>query len=173
MEIRLDQLGDEPFVWQESLDVTPEELGHPDLLAISPVDVRGRIRRVPPGFLLEVGLDYVETLSCTRCLAPTDTAVASEISLLVISGEDAESEEERELSDEDIGLLFLGADEELSTRPILLEQLQLDVPMRPLCREDCAGLCPTCGADRNLAPCDCEPPPDPRWAALARLKTTP
>ncbi len=62
--------------------------------------------------------------------------------------------------------------ETLETDPLLLEQLQLNVPMKPLCRPDCQGLCPTCGADRNEDACSCEErSADPRWAALAALKS--
>jgi len=44
--------------------------------------------------------------------------------------------------------------------------------MKPLCREDCQGLCPVCGADKNTGTCSCEEStPDPRWAALAALKS--
>jgi uncharacterized protein len=44
--------------------------------------------------------------------------------------------------------------------------------MKPLCREDCQGLCPVCGADKNTGACSCvESSPDPRWAALAALKS--
>jgi uncharacterized protein len=47
----------------------------------------------------------------------------------------------------------------------------LDAPTTPLCRPDCAGLCPQCGADRNEQACACQPPPaDPRWSALDALK---
>ena len=43
--------------------------------------------------------------------------------------------------------------------------------LTPLCRPDCAGLCPSCGINRNDDRCDCAPPPpDPRWAALDDLK---
>jgi uncharacterized protein len=46
----------------------------------------------------------------------------------------------------------------------------LELPMSPLCRPDCAGLCPRCGADLNEGPCDCPPEPaDPRWSALRDL----
>ena len=57
-------------------------------------------------------------------------------------------------------------DLELPVRDTVL----LDLPAAPLCREDCAGLCPLCGIDRNEADCDCDPnPPDPRWDALRAL----
>jgi uncharacterized protein len=53
---------------------------------------------------------------------------------------------------------------------VLIEQLQLNIPMKPLCRPDCAGLCPTCGADLNQTRCACAKSVDPRWAGLAVLR---
>ena len=46
----------------------------------------------------------------------------------------------------------------------------LAIPMKPLCHQDCAGLCPTCGQNLNRSNCDCPPKPvDPRWSALSKL----
>ncbi|MFQ5473413.1 MAG: DUF177 domain-containing protein [Dehalococcoidia bacterium] len=44
-------------------------------------------------------------------------------------------------------------------------------PSKPLCRSDCAGLCPECGADLNVTSCSCAKPADSRWAALSSLKS--
>jgi uncharacterized protein len=78
---------------------------------------------------------------------------------------------ERELLEEDLGLVVV-AGEILETDPILIEQLQLNIPMKPLCRPDCKGLCPVCGADRNVTACSCAAPAgDVRWAALAAVKS--
>lgn len=60
--------------------------------------------------------------------------------------------------------------EQVDLEPLLREQLVLAVPYAPLCREDCKGLCPQCGIDRNAETCACEAPPDPRFAALKGLK---
>lgn len=171
MEVRLDQLGEEPFTWEESLAISRDELGDPDLLDLSEVTCRGRIRRAAPGFVLEMSLAYDQRLVCTRCLAGVTQPVVVESTMLVLVEEDATREvaAELELEDKDLGVLVL-AQHRLDTRPLLIEQVQLQVPMRSLCREDCAGLCPTCGADLNSGPCDCRQPADPRWAALARLK---
>jgi uncharacterized protein len=50
------------------------------------------------------------------------------------------------------------------------DALLLDLPVAPLCRDDCAGLCPSCGADLNRAACNCDlTVPDPRWDALREL----
>jgi uncharacterized protein len=59
----------------------------------------------------------------------------------------------------------------LDLRPLVRDALLLGLPIAPLCREDCAGLCPTCGADLAEGPCDCPPAAsDPRWAALDVLR---
>lgn len=61
--------------------------------------------------------------------------------------------------------------EEIDVDDLVREQILLALPTRLRCREDCKGLCPTCRADLNAAPCDCETREvDPRWAALANLK---
>lgn len=58
----------------------------------------------------------------------------------------------------------------LDLEPIVHDACILELPLAPLCREDCQGLCPRCGANRNSEPCSCEDvPADPRWAALAGL----
>lgn len=54
--------------------------------------------------------------------------------------------------------------------PLAREALLLELPLAPLCRPACAGLCPACGADLNAGPCGCPPADrDPRWAALGEL----
>lgn len=70
-----------------------------------------------------------------------------------------------ELTDDDLDLYGYDG-EEIDLTPLFRDQIVLAVPFAPLCSEDCKGLCPQCGADRNLETCDCKPPVDPRWAAL-------
>ena len=60
--------------------------------------------------------------------------------------------------------------EEIDLELPVRDALLLDLPTAPLCREDCAGLCPACGADQNETSCDCDLSiPDPRWDALREL----
>jgi uncharacterized protein len=60
---------------------------------------------------------------------------------------------------------------ELDLRPAVREEWLLSVPAYALCREDCKGLCPTCGIDRNTGTCDCVPSTDARWAGLRDVRT--
>jgi uncharacterized protein len=60
---------------------------------------------------------------------------------------------------------------QIDLAPMVRAEVLLAVPDGPLCRPDCAGLCPTCGADRNAGPCGCEDEVvDDRWAALDQLQ---
>jgi uncharacterized protein len=61
-------------------------------------------------------------------------------------------------------------DDHIDLEPMVHDAVLLELPPAPLCRPDCAGLCPWCGANRNLAPCSCVAPSDPRWAALDALR---
>jgi uncharacterized protein len=59
----------------------------------------------------------------------------------------------------------------LDLQPLVRDALLLELPLAPLCCEDCRGLCPECGADLNTGPCDCRPAGDPRWGSLDVLRT--
>ncbi|HEV7519109.1 MAG TPA: DUF177 domain-containing protein [Thermoanaerobaculia bacterium] len=175
MRIWLDQVREEPFNWDEKEKVAPEELDRPELLELGPVAWRGQVIFVDPGFFLRAHLSYEQTLHCNRCLQPIHDAVRSDVELMIEiersgGGYGTHGGGEHELKDEDLGTMYVEG-EVLETRPILIEQLQLNIPMKPLCQEDCKGLCPVCGTDRNTGSCTCEEKTeDPRWAALAVLK---
>lgn len=171
MQIWLDQVREEPFNWDETQSVSKEALNRPELLDLGPVSWRGQVIYADPGYFLRARLSYEQTLSCNRCLKPIVEPVKSDVELMILVEPGPEAGGEHALHEQDLGVLYL-EDELLETDPILIEQLQLNIPMKPLCREDCQGLCPVCGADRNAGACSCEESsPDPRWAALAALKS--
>lgn len=61
--------------------------------------------------------------------------------------------------------------DQLDLEPMARDAVLLELPLAPLCKVECEGLCPTCGADRNVGGCDCEHTAgDPRWAALDVLR---
>jgi len=61
--------------------------------------------------------------------------------------------------------------DEIDLEPLARETVVLELPQAPLCREDCLGLCPDCGVDRNESTCSCSPAMDPRWLVLDELRT--
>ena len=170
MKIRLHEIGDEPFTWSVDERVPAAALERDEILSLSPISWSGTIGRLDSGFLMRARLTYEQTLACQRCLGSVTEPVDEEVELLVLRHEPGADAEERELEEKDLGVLVVRGDE-LDLQPILFEQLQLNVPMRPLCREECAGLCPTCGADLNQGRCRCaNETVDPRWAGLAVIR---
>jgi len=171
MQIWLDQVRDEPFNWDETQSISPATLERPELIALGPVTWKGQVIHADPGYFLRARLSYEQTLCCIRCLKPIVERSAPDVELMILVERGPGGAGEHELREQDLGVLYL-EEEVLETDPILIEQLQLNVPMKPLCRPDCQGLCPLCGIDRNVGSCACaEPTADPRWAALAALKS--
>ncbi|HEY4358677.1 MAG TPA: DUF177 domain-containing protein [Acidobacteriaceae bacterium] len=171
------QLADEPLLLNESIPAGSIDYA-PDIQQIGPLSLEGRAElivehRGPREFVDDIRLrarfaGKFEML-CARCLDPVQQELAGDFDLIfrptgvdAETGEHAISEDETEIGYyEESGLLLEDA---------VREQVLLALPGRTLCQEDCKGLCPHCGANRNSAPCACEErPSDPRWNALAGL----
>lgn len=94
---------------------------------------------------------------CSRCL--TDVEGTGEATIRELFEEEPEEGETYPLGDDHLDL-----------EPVVRETVILDLPVAPLCKHDCAGLCAQCGTDLNEGDCDCEEPVgDARWAALDAL----
>jgi uncharacterized protein len=95
---------------------------------------------------------------CRRCLGPANGPVVADVHELYQVHPTSEE-------------AFAFDGEQLDLRPMVRELVLMELPAAPLCRPDCAGLCPTCGVDRNTVQCQCEADHrDPRWAALDALR---
>jgi uncharacterized protein len=108
---------------------------------------------------------------CDRCLAPSRLPFEVEFDASFIPRESAAARGENvELLTGDLTLASY-EDGAVDVDELVREQILLALPTRRLCREECKGLCPKCGADLNAAECSCEQSEtDPRWSALAGWK---
>ena len=96
--------------------------------------------------------------TCRRCLEPASGAIVASVQELF------ESEPR-------VGESYPLGPEQLDLEPMVREAVLLELPLAPLCRDDCAGLCPTCGASLSVETCSCSSEKrDPRWAALDALR---
>ncbi len=107
---------------------------------------------------------------CARCLEPVESLIESDFDLLYRPlGADA-GKDEVSISEAETEIGYYRG-EGLLLEDVLREQLLLSTPVRLLCREDCKGLCPHCGRNRNKEACQCmEESPDARWEALKGLR---
>jgi uncharacterized protein len=100
---------------------------------------------------------------CSRCLEPYVLRVTPEVSARHVP---ASSGEEHELGADDLETdVYQNGQVDLTA--LLETETTLALPMKPLCKPDCRGLCPVCGGNRNVTACSCQVrPDDPRWAKL-------
>ena len=166
--ISLESVLDEPVPFDVELTFGLRELDREPLLELSAVRMHGEIARIERGFSLQAELAYSGQLECSRCLTSYPFTAGETFSLLLYKRPSA-IETEISLERDDLDVSFF-KEPELSLEPIAEERIQMAVPMKPLCREDCLGLCPNCGAELNTESCRCAAPAiDPRWEALRLL----
>lgn len=114
-------------------------------------------------------------VACGRCVEPVRVAIDEDVTAtfrprqFVPEDVAGSGDDEVELTEDDLDLYPYEGDE-IDLAPLLREQIILAVPYAPLCREDCKGLCPQCGVERNVISCQCEAPLDPRLASLRDIK---
>jgi len=114
------------------------------------------------------GLAARVQLVCGRCLEPFQLRIAPPVDARFVPSPQGRAEE-HELEADDLET-DVYANDLLDIGALVVTETTLGVPMKPLCREECRGLCPICGGNRNLAPCACqERVSDPRWAPLEGL----
>ena len=150
----------------------PEELDLEDdrITLVGPAEVSGTVRRSGAEVVVSGRLESLVSAECDRCLKPIEVPVATRFKLEYITGQDYESSHAAELTADDLAVSVFDG-ESIDVDELVKEQILLFVPDRMLCREDCKGICSTCGADLNAGECKCAPTDvDPRWEALKRLK---
>jgi uncharacterized protein len=168
--LSLEGILDEPQPFDFDLSFPLNQIDREPLLQLSPVRFEGEVARIEGGYSLDGRLAYSGHLECSRCLASYPFEEDQEFSLVLYKRRPALSSDEVALTDEDLDVWFY-EDPEVPVAPIVEERIQIAVPMKPLCREDCRGLCARCGQDLNQGACGCNVEPiDPRWEALKTLK---
>jgi uncharacterized metal-binding protein YceD (DUF177 family) len=171
MRYKIKDIGDEGVEVRVAVTETWLKAECPEIeLRASPegVHLTGRIEPAGDEYLLRGDLKGSVVATCARCLEPATLALDVPV-IVTFAESDGPSSDDEEADDEDVlpimdGVIDLGAE--------IRDELLLALPMRPLCREDCAGICPTCGGNRNLTPCDCasRAGAGKKLSALAKVK---
>jgi uncharacterized protein len=127
----------------------------------APVRARLRVESVVEGVLVTGTVSGDARLECARCLSAHEGRVDVDVCDLFVAPGVETAEEDA----------YRVADTELHLEPMLRDAMVLALPLNPVCRDDCQGLCARCGADLNHGACDCtDDEIDPRWAALTALR---
>ncbi len=130
-----------------------------DGTTLAEVEGQVKISRTPQGLLVEGAFTGSIQLECVRCLSEYTQPLQWEFTELYAFTRDDITES---------GLL-VPEDEHLDLQPLVRDFALLEIPIKPLCREDCKGLCPECGQNLNEQDCGHRPEPDSPFAVLKNL----
>lgn len=149
---------------KETCDISPWVTRHPDIARINPLTFMGTVEFVSDLYHVKGDITGDMILKCSRCLAEFTHSVDVPFERSFIEEGKRENDEE---TDEEYEIL-VSIDGELDLLPYVAEEFLLSVPLVPLCREHCLGLCPQCGGNRNEKACECKTERiDPRLSVLA------
>jgi uncharacterized protein len=119
-----------------------------------PLQSEARVWKAGQSVLIKGRVQTTLQLQCVRCLKQFSYPISSTFELTLLPLKETSSAEETELGEEDMESNFYQGGE-IHLSEIACEQIFLEIPFKPLCQEDCKGLCPTCGKDLNLGSCEC------------------
>ncbi|MBS3818317.1 DUF177 domain-containing protein [bacterium] len=152
MIIDIDQLSQEGWKISKDFEFSSGELVEERTTFHRPVHAEMWVKKEGEDVLVKGRISSWLSLLCSRCLLPYNFSVDSEFDHVYMPEEFEEIKEE--LEEEDINKLFY-YNRELNLRDVVLEQLNLTFPLKPLCSEDCQGICPVCGNLVSSGKCTC------------------
>jgi len=173
VKIRVEEIGEAErrATFMEAVGEINEALsrtGVVDYQFQAPVPVEVRYYRLGGDLFFGGHFASEVTGTCARCL--TDYSFPLDRDFNFVLKPATEQAENVELEGEDLALSYYQGDE-VDLDPLVREAMILALPTRPLCREDCRGLCPRCGVNRNSVTCECRDEwTDPRFSILRTLK---
>ena len=135
----------EPFSYEAAEQFTDQAFGERTISFAEPVSVSGTYVYDGKAFTVEGKATALINSTCARCTKPFVERIAFSFSERFVKGEDEAADDEN----------YPYSGDELLLDKAVLDNLFLELPIASICREDCKGLCPVCGVDRNTTTCDC------------------
>ena len=171
MFIETKEIGPEGLVIERDIEVGDSiQLAGEETIQAGAAHVSGELLREEDGFSFRGDIETVATLSCSRCLEPYTLPLALHFDLLYTARPEPADRRQSRMDEDEVTLTHFDG-RRIDLNQLLEEQIYLAVPLKPLCRPECRGLCPRCGANLNESACGCtqERDEDSRFPDLKKL----
>ena len=168
----IDEHGPQTYRGEYEIPVT--DIDRDEIAGAGPVSIEARAEKGDAAgeYIVEGATKFTVDFTCARCLDAYPFAGNSTFHVRFRPRPEVadEGEEVEITAPEELDVEFY-SDRTIPLRDLAIEQIQLVIPMKPLCDERCLGLCPTCGANRNREECSCDSRlVDERWGALEGIR---
>jgi uncharacterized protein len=168
MVIDIDKIPKEGLAVSRDFEFLNVDLVEENTVFLSPAHAECTVARVGDEIWIKGRLTARLSFICSRCLSPFEFPVAASFDLVYLPEELDLMKEE--LEEDDLGQAFYH-DNRIDLREIILEQLNLTFPLKPLCSQDCGGICTICGKVRRNGDCGCQvKEEDPRLRKLKNFE---
>ncbi len=171
MFIDINTIGSDGITFDRALKLHGLEGPSREKLPDVDAQIQGSVVPAPGGADLVARVGATVPLTCSRCLEtfPWDVRMDLAWKVLRQAVEDGAASEDAEADDE--ASVLIAPEGKIGLEDLATEQVYLNLPLKPVCSDGCKGLCPTCGSNRNLGACACEPQAsDPRLAPLLQFR---
>lgn len=168
MKIDVTKLDGSGSEFKFKIDGTELDLGD-DAKVRNSAEITGRVEKHSAETKVHGTIDATVVTECSRCLESIENDLEVKYSTSFVDPENFSDQPEKELQQDELEVSVADTNE-IDLKDLAREQLLLAMPAQNFCREDCKGLCPVCGGNKNLIDCKCEEnETDPRWSALKDL----
>jgi uncharacterized protein len=162
-----------PRSYQATFDIAPAELERDEVAGVGPVTIEAHAEQGDGAgtYRVDGTVSFTADFQCSRCLEPYPIANTSAFHLTFAPRPEAsKDDEEVEVGPDELDVEFY-SERVIPLKQLAAEQIQLSIPMKPLCEEGCLGLCTQCGANRNREACSCQSSVvDERWGSLQDIR---
>ncbi len=152
MIIDIDRLPEKGLVIDRDFEFLSIDLVEENAVFLEPVHVEATVKKIGEEISVKGKVKTRLSFNCSRCLVPFEFPIDSRFDLVYLPEELEEVKEE--LDSEDMSRLFY-YNRKIDFKEIILEQLNLTFPVKPLCSEGCQGICPVCGKIIKQGECSC------------------
>ena len=152
MIVDLDRIPEKGLEVSKEFEVDNDELVEENSVFLKPVHAEFKLKKIGEEIFIKGKISTALSFICSRCLCPFEYVVDSNFDLIYLPEELDDADES--LDKEDLDRFFYHS-RKIDLKDVILEQLNLTFPLRPLCSEDCQGICPVCGKIIKTGECSC------------------
>lgn len=154
MIIHVNKISDRGYSLNDTIDIDNAQLLEEGSFFLEEVDFQVHLKRQDRRIQAQGSMQTAISLVCVRCLEQFELKINSRFDIILFPKEMIESRSTA-LDEEELEYIFFENDQ-IDLEKILVEQVNLFVPFKPVCKSDCKGICPGCGANLNHGACPCD-----------------
>ncbi len=154
MIINVCKISDKGYSLSDTLEVDSAQLLEEGSFFLEGIAYQVRFQRQDRRIRAQGTLRTSISLACVRCLEPFELKIQSRFDIILFPKEMVEARSAA-LDEEELEYIFYENDQ-IDLEKILVEQVNLFIPFKPVCKGDCKGICPSCGANLNRGACPCD-----------------